>query len=89
MQAHNRLWQSAVAFVLFSRAVQTMAPTLCASIIPLLPTISHFAFDFDSQLKKLEFEPLSCFVPPLTAPFGSLPNTQWFQDTASRKRKKQ
>jgi hypothetical protein len=93
-QAHARLWQCAAAMVLFHRAVRGMAPALSTSITPLLPTISHFAFDFQWWVGRAPFggapEPVTCYVPPLTHPFRALPNTQWFHSVThatSNKRK--
>ncbi len=70
--------------MLFHRAVGGMAPALIASIIPLLPVISHFAFDFSLDASDIRY------VPPLTAGFRPLLNTKWFQavsQTLPRKRK--
>jgi hypothetical protein len=72
--SHARLWQCAVAAAVFDRSVRGMAPTLTASIIPLLPVISHFAFDF--TLSPDREAPSPCDVPPLTTPFRALLNTQ-------------
>jgi hypothetical protein len=90
MQARARLWQCAVLAVAFDRAVRAMAPALTASIIPLLPVVSHFAFDFESRCSLLFFDPLTCRVPPMTAPIRSLLNTKWFESVSqnsSNKRK--
>jgi hypothetical protein len=79
--------------VLFDRAVHGMAPAFGASIIPLLPTISHFAFDFQSRFDRNVVDHtqlVTCYVPPLTAPFRALLNTRWFHaltQPPSRKRK--
>jgi hypothetical protein len=79
-QAHARVWQCAAAAVRFDRAVRAMAPSLTPSIIPLLPIISHFAFDFELRNPDLRFAPLTLRVPALTAPFSALLNTRWFQE---------
>jgi hypothetical protein len=79
-----------VAAVVFDRAARTMAPALGASIIPLLPIISHFAFDFHADFPQFSFDPITHHVPPLTAPFRKLLNTRWFlavTQTASAKLK--
>jgi hypothetical protein len=67
-----------VQWLLFAQCA--MAPALAASIIPLLPAISHFAFDFEPPPLDFTFEPHTVDVPPLTSSFGALLNTQWFED---------
>jgi hypothetical protein len=70
---------SVAAAVLFDRSVHAMAPALATFIFPLLPIISHFAFDFYPKREDLPLDTATCHVPALSAPFGALPCTLWFR----------